>query len=456
MKSRILVLGCGVSGRAAAKLALSLGMETFIADEGDSPKLQSAAKELAAAGAKAILGWSPEIAPLPDAGLVVASPGLTPGSKLLQAVLSKGLPVIGELEFGFRSLPCPIVAITGTNGKTTTTELTTHLLKAAGLKAEAAGNIGTALSEAAVGAKGRGLDIMVVEVSSFQLERVDTFSPKAAAILNLASDHINRHGGMDEYARVKFKVFSKMKPSSAAMIVNANILDSWERHMGCGVKPVTFSAGLPADFLLDGDLLKFRGRGICRMSEAQLKGPHNAENILASLALVRAVLGDGALSDKSVLEALKSFKPDAHRLELFAEHNGVRYVNDSKATNPHSVNAALKTFGGCGNVILLLGGLDKDMDFSPLLDDASKMKKAFLLGQCREKIMDSISPRIDCEICGSFEEAALKACEAASPGDVVMLSPACASMDMFANYRERGDAFKRIVLGFLDGSGKAP
>lgn len=444
MSPEILILGFGVSGKAAAKLAAKLNLKIAVADERDEAPLREAAQNLLPQDSMLLAGWR-EGDGLPACELAVASPGLTPASPLLQAAIKTGAEVISELEFGFRHLECPVLAITGTNGKTTTTELTTCLLNAAGAKAEAAGNIGEGLSEAALSELDRKIDFMVVEVSSFQLERVSSFAPKAAAILNIASDHINRHGGMDGYAELKFKIFERMPRESRTMIVNANMADWWRKFMPPGQEPTSFSAGQDADFSLKGSVILFKGSPVFDLAKGNMKGRHNAENAMAALALVRAALGDKALEDRRILDALASFKTGDHRIETFAEWNSIKFIDDSKGTNPHAVVAAIDAVDCGGKVVLLLGGLDKDMDFTPLLETAQKIRRAFVIGQCRDKIVKSLGGRIDCVSCGSFQEAVTGACRAANPNDAVMLSPACASMDMFKDYKERGEKFKQLV-----------
>ncbi len=442
----ISILGFGVSGKAAAKLAAKLKLRANIIDEKDSPELKRAAASAAVGGGEALTGWR-EGEPLPPCELFVASPGLTERSPLLQAALKSGVPLVGELEFGFRHLPCPAVAITGTNGKTTCTELTTSLFAAAGMKSLAAGNIGDGLSEQAVEAIETGAEMAVIEVSSFQLERVSSFAPKAAAILNIASDHINRHGGMDGYAALKFKLFEHVPLEAAKRVVNADMAAWNQKLLPRGFAPTTFSAKLPADFALDGSTIAFKGEPLVDMDGAGMKGAHNMENAMAALALLRGVLGDGILRDKRVIDALKAFRTGAHRIERFAEKDGVVYIDDSKGTNPHAVVAALKTLPG--KAVLVLGGLDKGMDFEPLLECAPMIRKAFVIGQCRAKIIDAIGKEVDCADCADFPSAVGGACAAALPGDAVMLSPACASMDMFKDYKERGEAFKRLVRLWL-------
>jgi len=448
MSDPVLILGFGISGRAAAKLAISQGRKAIAVDQKDSEALRAAAAELPEGMLETRFGWNGE--PLPKCSLAVLSPGLPKDASMIKASVAAGAHAISELEFGFRALPCPALAITGTNGKTTTTELTNHLLNALGVKSEAAGNIGEGLSEAAIGASERGLKAMAVEVSSFQLEGVEDFSPAAAAVLNIASDHINRHGDMDDYARTKFRIFGKMPEKPGTKIVNADVLGYWRKIMPSSAsKPTTFSASMPADFDLKDGVVRFLGEGVFKMSESQLLGAHNAENVMASLALLRAFLGDGVLRRPETAEALRSFRPGAYRIELFAESGGLRFIDDSKGTNPHAVVAALKTVGGDRNVSLILGGLDKGMDFSPLAESARHVKRAFAIGQCRGKILDCVKGAFPAKPCGSLEEAVEEACEGAKPGEIVMLSPACASMDMFKDYKDRGDRFKKAVRDWL-------
>lgn len=445
----IMILGYGVSGKAAARLALFLGKNIIIVDEKDGPEIRAEAAALKG-NVKTFFGWTKEVE-LPESDLIVASPGIKEKSPVrIESVKKCKGKLISELSFAFRHLPCPIVGITGTNGKTTTTEITTELFKAVGLKAESAGNIGTALSDAAIEAIRGNIKLLTVEVSSFQLETIEDFSPSASAILNVASDHIDRHGDIFSYAATKFRIFDNTPKNASARIINSNMKCYWEKFMPDNSNFTSFSAeDTSADFTLIDNSITFKGRKIFPFADSALKGKHNAENMMAALALLRSVSGDDALFDKRTIQALKDFRPDFHRLEVFAEKNGVLYVNDSKATNPHAVNAAIETFAKGKNIIIILGGLDKNMDFSELIPYASKIKKAFIMGQCGQKIYEIMTSKTDCTMCGSFEDAVSAACKAASPGDCVMLSPATASMDMFKNYRERGDRFKALVKSLI-------
>ena len=449
MTDSILICGYGISGRAAAKLAASLGAEVVIADEHSSPEMRTAADALRQKqpALQVFFDWQAEQS-LPPCSSVVISPGIRRNSPLYLAARKALLPGgvwLSELEFALRNVKCPFLSITGTNGKTTTTELTTALLKANGLNAESAGNIGAALSECVLEAAKRKIGFLVIETSSFQLENIERFPACPAAVLNLASDHIDRHGSMEEYARTKFKVFAEQLPPEQR-IMNSN-LRPWLNRFLPGTAVTTFSAeDRNADFTLRDNIIRFRGRAVFDCSEAQIRGTHNAENMMAALALLGAVEGEEALFRKQTADALAAFRASPHRMEVFAQKNGITYVNDSKATNPHAVNAAVKQFADGRNLLLILGGLDKGMDFSELEVSFPHIKQAFLIGSCRETLFAELSGKVECTFSGDFSSAVHDACAAAAPGDVVMLSPATASMDMFKNYAERGNEFKRLVL----------
>ncbi len=428
MKKDILILGYGISGQAAARLARELDMNPIPVDKKSYPD---------------VFVWQ-EGKPLPPAELAVISPGIPIDSPMAQAARDAGAEVIGELEFACRALPCPYVAITGTNGKTTTTELTTALFRANGINAESAGNIGNALSDAVQDVRKRkNIDLLVVETSSFQLESIaDNFAPSAAAFLNLASDHINRHGSMENYLNTKLRIFENMKNRPA--VINSNLKTNINIE---NLPIITFSSTeTSADFYLQNNTVYFRSTPLITLNELQLKGLHNAENVMAALALLYAETGKAPLLfSEETKKTLHNFSSDAHRMELFAEWNGIRFADDSKATNPHSVNAFLRTFGGNRNVILILGGLDKNMSFASIRNDADKIKCAFLIGECKEKIYTELSADFPCCFCDSLEEATELGFKAAETGDILALCPACASMDMFKDYKERGNRFKIAV-----------
>ena len=448
----ILICGYGVSGRAAARLAAAMGRKVIIADEHSSLEMRAAAQALRRENPEVefISNWRPGH-PLPSCDCVVISPGIrqeSPLHKAARAALRPGGRWLSELEFALGKVHCPFVSITGTNGKTTTTELTTALLRASGINAAASGNIGTALSECALEAEKQKIGYLVIETSSFQLENIEEFPACPAAVLNLASDHIDRHGSLEAYARAKFKVLAAKLPPEQR-IINSN-LRPWLKKFLPDTGVTTFSAeDKDADFTLAGQTVTFRGRPVYDLTKGQLRGRHNAENIMAALALLRAVRGDEAMFAPAIAETLAAFKSGPHRMEVFARRNGITYVNDSKATNPHAVNAAVRQFADGRNLLLILGGLDKGMDFSELEVSFPHIKQAFLTGSCRGALLNQLAGKVKCKLSGDFRSAVRDACAAAEPGDVVMLSPATASMDMFKNYAERGDMFKLLVLETL-------
>ena len=439
-----LIAGCGVSGRAAARLAARLGIPFALLDEQDNDSLHAFADSLPKPPDAVYFGFRVQDE-LPAFERVVLSPGFRAGNPVRAKLAASSACLMGELEVALGSCGKPFVGITGTNGKTTTTELTAELFRAAGIRACACGNNGYAMSDAAIDCLDGKLDLPVVEISSFQLELMPVPHPVAAAVLNIASDHIDRHGSMEAYAAAKFKLLGD---PSAACVLNALIRERFH-PAGSGQKLYTFSAGLPADFTARNGELTFRGRAIVPVDSLALKGVHNLENALASLALLASVQGEDAVFSPAVTGALAKFESGPHRLERFLTANGVQYINDSKATNPHAVNAALAAVGGDRNVVILLGGLDKAMDFEELAPSLRHLKHAVVFGSCGQKIAGYLEKNaVPFSMCGTFPEAVGKAVSCAVPGDVVLLSPATASMDMFRDYRDRGDQFKDLCRKF--------
>ena len=439
-----LIAGCGVSGRAAARLAARLGIPFALLDEQDNDSLRTFAASLPKQPEAVFFGFHAQDA-LPRFERTVLSPGFRAGNPVRAKLAEVSGRLVGELEFALESCGKPFVGITGTNGKTTTTELTAELFRAAGVRACACGNNGYAMSDAAIDCLDGKLDLPIVEISSFQLEIMPVPHPAAAAVLNLASDHIDRHGSMEAYAAAKFKLLGD---PAAVCVVNSLILNRF-RSAAPEQKLFTFSANLPADFTVRDGMLSFRGRTIVPVEKLALKGIHNLENALAALALLASVKGENAVFDPSVIDALVKFESGPHRLERFLTAKGVQYINDSKATNPHAVNAALASVGGEHNVVILLGGLDKDMDFEELAPSLKHLKHAVVFGSCGQKIAAYLEKNsIPFSMCATFPEAVEKSVAAAKAGDVVLLSPATASMDMFRDYKDRGDQFKVLCRKF--------
>jgi UDP-N-acetylmuramoylalanine--D-glutamate ligase len=447
---RVLVLGLGVSGIAAARLALSLGAACHALDGGNGEALAAVAAELRELGSEVTLGWESESA-LPAADLIVVSPGIIPRSPLGCQAWGAGVPVVSELEFGFRYCSCPVLAITGTNGKTTTVELTTHLLAACGLRVRAAGNIGLPL--AACAAESAELDALVVEVSSFQLEAVDEFRPAVAALLNVTPDHYDRHGGPAPYLEAKLALFRRMD-DAGTMVLRRDLGDVPEVRAMLAARsgqPRFFAASPSPDcafYAADGGLYECRdgvAERLADVAELALPGTHNVENALAALAVVRAA----GYCPVRAARALGGFRPSRHRLELVAERDGVRYINDSKATNVDALCRALESLAQSTpgrRILLLAGGVDKDIGFSMALPWLEKqVKEAFLIGSCKGRLAKQWQGVVSCREFPTFEEAVAAASAAAVPGDVVLLSPGCASQDMFQNYAHRGDQFRALV-----------
>ena len=435
-----LIAGCGVSGRAAARLAARLGIPFALLDEQDNDSLRAFAASLPKPPSAVYFGFRAQDT-LPRFERTVLSPGFRAGNPVRAKLEEISGRLVSELEFALGSCGKPFVGITGTNGKTTTTELTAELFRAAGVRTCACGNNGYAMSDAAIDCLDGKLELPIVEISSFQLEIMPVPHPAAAAVLNLASDHIDRHGSMEAYAAAKFKLLGD---PAAVCVVNSLILDRF-KPAAPEQKFYTFSANLPADFTVRNNVLKFREKSIIPVDSLALKGVHNLENALAALALLAAVQGEDAVFDPAVTDALARFESGPHRLERFLTTDGVQYINDSKATNPHAVNAALAAVGGDHNVVILLGGLDKDMDFEELAPSLKHLRHAIVFGSCGQKIATCLERNaVPFSLCGTFPEAVEKAVSCASAGDVVLLSPATASMDMFRDYRDRGDQFKAL------------
>lgn len=445
---KVLVLGLGRSGMAAAALLSRDGARVVVRDEADDAALRERAARLRQLGVQVELGNHFDTETRFD--LAVVSPGICPKRPIVQQLVQTKTPMLSELELAYRFCLCPIIAVTGTNGKTTTTELITLMLQHCDKRVISAGNIGYALSDAAE--QSAGLDALVVEVSSFQLEKIERFKPDVGIWLNLTPDHLDRHGSMEAYARAKARLFMNQTARDTA-IVSTQAL-AWAQKVGCKFRGrlITLSAdGQAADLWLEQEdgptiwswLPECRGI-VLRMEETSLRGAHNAENIMATLAAGIAL----GLPVRRIREAIMTYCPAAHRCEHVAEIDGVTYINDSKATNPDAVRKALESLPG--RVILIAGGREKATDFRTLRDViARKVKCAVLIGETQQKLFEAWSDVTPCVRADSMAAAVQSAAERARRGDTVLLSPACASFDMFENYEHRGDEFKRCVLSRL-------
>jgi UDP-N-acetylmuramoylalanine--D-glutamate ligase len=442
----VLVLGLGRSGMAAASLLQRDGARVVVRDEADGTQLEERASQLRELGVRVELGNHFDTSAHFD--LAVLSPGIAPERPL---VLGLGqTPVLSELELAYRFCLCPVIAITGTNGKTTTTELIDAVLQSCGKRSVAAGNNGNAFSDAV--ANTAGLDALVLETSSFQLEKIQQFRPDIAVWLNLTPDHIDRHGSMEAYAKAKARIFENQTRLDYA-ILSVTALQ-WAKKVGIQIKSriITISAyGQEADLHVDwtdGQTIWSRlpeCNGILmKLNETNLRGLHNAENILATFATGLAM----QLPVLEIREAICSYCPEPHRCEVVAVKDGVTFINDSKATNVDAVEKALRSMAG--PVVLIAGGRDKGMDFAAIKEVVKeKVKLAVVIGETQDKICEAWSSATMCVRAESMRQAVKMAASAARTGDTVLLSPACASFDMFENYEHRGEEFKQEVLARL-------
>ena len=438
---RILVIGLARTGVATSLFCARHGSTVTAADTRPESELAEASAKLRAAGVTLHLGGYTEQI-LAGQDLVVPSPGVPADADILKAARTRKIPIWSEIELADRFLNGRLVGITGSNGKTTTTSLIDHILKNSGFSTLLAGNIGTPLID--VVEKTTDQTITVAELSSFQLELIDTFRPNISVFLNLTPDHLDRHGSMEAYAAAKARVFEKQTTSDFA-VLNA---DDPVSTPYAPTKPRVFwfsrKQRVAQGAFLRGDEILFRHDGeeevILKQSEIPLPGAHNLENVLAAVAATRLAGAESV----AIARAIRTFAGVEHRLEFVAEHNGVRYYNDSKATNVDATLKALDAFPG--RILIILGGKDKGSDYAVL--QASLREKAILallIGAAAQKIESQITGSVAIERAGTLERAVESASRTAHPGDIVLLAPACASFDQFENYEHRGRVFKQLV-----------
>jgi UDP-N-acetylmuramoylalanine--D-glutamate ligase len=407
---RVLVVGLARAGAAAADALLGAGAEVVAFSLDETP----AAGRLRALGVEVHVGREEETL-TQGIDLLVKSPGVRADAPLLTAARARGVPVWDELELGARLLGNPILAVTGTNGKTTTTALLGEMLRAGGLAVEVAGNIGRALSSLVGEVEPHAW--IVCEVGVFQLDDMEVLHPQVAVLLNLEPDHLDRYADFDEYAATKLRLFSLQTEDDTAVVPR-------------GFGPVP-GAGRRVEFSADDPL----------PAEPGIPGRHNRENAAAATLAARAV----GVSDEDIGCALRSFRGVEHRLEEIATVNGVRYVNDSKATN---VAAALRAVEALrpATLHLILGGRGKNESYAPLAASLQPDDRAYLVGEAAGAIAEALAGEgIAHVVAGDLETAVAEASAAAAPGSVVLLSPACASFDQFRDFEDRGDAFRAIV-----------
>jgi UDP-N-acetylmuramoylalanine--D-glutamate ligase len=437
------VLGLARSGHAAALALLARGERVIGLDAGEPERLG----ELSAHGVE--LRTGADALALPAAvRAVVKSPGVPQEAPALQQARARGLPVIGELELGWRLLDNEFIAITGTNGKTTTAELVGHIHREAGLPVAVAGNVGTALSGLAGQVSPDAT--MVCEASSFQLEDTTSFAPEAAVLVNLTPDHLDRHGTFAAYASAKAQAFARQQRLDLAVLPSALLEGEAQPPQAASIahagkaRRVGFGAGERAELREHDGELWWQQRPLLPAGEVRLRGRHNLENAMAAAAVCLA----RGLDADAVRAGLRSFSGVKHRLEQLASRGGVLFINDSKATNIASTLVALDALAGSG-VHLILGGQGKGQDFGGLRDAVARRCRAvYLIGEDAQAIAAALEGAgVALRMCGELERALEAATQAASEGEVVLLSPASASFDQFQDFEARGERFRELVCG---------
>jgi UDP-N-acetylmuramoylalanine--D-glutamate ligase len=438
---RVLVVGMGKSGAAAAGFLAGRGAVVTVTDRVSEPDALDEIHLLEERGIRFELGGhQPES--FTRADMIVVSPGVPHTMSLIREAEAGGVPVMGELELASRFIQSPIIAVTGTNGKTTTTTLLGHLLSGAGYRVVVGGNIGTPLTSLADAAE--GADVAVVEVSSFQLDTIDTFRPDISILLNITPDHLDRYDDLSAYADSKGRILKNQRGVDVA-VLNGN--DPEIRRISSGAvvrKSFVHAASGETGGVFQEDRLLLQGGAYngaaLDLSCLHQPGRHNRENAAAA-ALAALAFGAGL---EAVQTALGTFRGLPHRIAPVATKGGVRFFNDSKATNIDAVAKALEAFSD--PVVLIMGGRNKGCRFGGLAEIVKAHAKALLvIGESAPEIMDDLGKVVPSRVCNDMKDAVSQAADLASPGDVVLLSPGCASFDMFESYADRGDAFCRAV-----------
>ncbi|MFH8292083.1 UDP-N-acetylmuramoyl-L-alanine--D-glutamate ligase [Streptomyces sp. NPDC018059] len=455
----ITVAGLGVSGISAARALAGLGASVTVVDGGSAAAHEERAAPLRGEGICVRLG---DAETLPEGtDLVVTSPGWKPSSPLFAAAAEAGVDVIGDVEVAWRLRgpdAAPWLAITGTNGKTTTTQMLASILEAAGLRTAAVGNIGTPIVDVVLEGDD-AYDVLAVELSSYQLHWAPSLRAHSAAVLNLAPDHLDWHGSMEAYAADKGRIY---EGNHIACVYNVadkateDLVREADVEEGCRAIGFTLNAPAPSQLgVVDGILVdrafvpdrQKQAQELAEISDVRPPAPHNIANALAAAALARAF----GVQATAVRDGLRAFRPDAHRIEHVADVAQVAYVDDSKATNTHAAQASLAAYE---SIVWIAGGLAKGATFDELVTGAAKrLRGVVLIGADRALIREALArhapevPVVDLDRTdtGAMSEAVRRAAELAQPGDTVLMAPACASMDMFTNYNKRGEAFADAV-----------
>ena len=439
---KIVILGLALSGAAAAKLAVRQGADVFVSDNQDTLALQGTLTDLKALSIPGELGQHSD--QIYDADLWIISPGIAQDSELVQKAQSNDIPIVSEIEFSSWFTTAPILAITGSNGKTTTAHLLAEMIQTDDLHGALAGNVGIPFAEMVL----EDLEnpdpkrVWVLEISSFQMEFIEHFKPYIAIFLNITPDHLNRYPSMKEYIAAKMNMWSR-QTAEDFIVYNADDTILVEEIAESTSRKIAFGLGHHPEAIFQPNRTKIyteEHATLIEMNQLALPGKHNLANALAA-ATAAHLMG---VPNKSIAATMSQFSGVPHRLEPIAEINGVTYINDSKATNLDAVQVALESF--TQPIILLLGGLDKGGDFRSLLPHThNNLKEVIAFGQAKELILTALRDAVRSTSVMDLKEALELAQNCSQPGDVVLLSPGCASFDQFENFEERGDHFRSLV-----------
>ena len=441
---KVLVVGLGATGVATAQFLQDRGARVTVSEARDEAAVLPALSALSGRGITVETGGH-RLETFLAADLIVVSPGVSLDVPPLRAAAEKGREIISEIELAFRHIRTPLIAVTGTNGKTTTVKLMAEIFRGAGKNIFLGGNVGTPLIEYVL--HGHAAEFIIAEISSFQLEGIRTFRPFISVLLNLQQDHLDRYSSYGEYIAAKARLFFNQRESDYALL-NADDADVQKLSPSVRATMLSFSARRPVPAGI-----YYRDRQFCyrvgdqqetfAADRLQLKGTHNLHNVMAAVAVSR-LCGCGG---ESVQRTIDHFKTLHHRLEFVLEHKRIRFYNDSKATNVGSVVSALESMPA--PLILIAGGKDKGGDYDPLIPLLrEKVKALVLIGEAREKMREVLKDATTVILADSLEDAFRSSVREASAGDTVLLSPACSSFDMFANYEQRGEAFSTLVQRF--------
>ncbi|MDQ4143607.1 MAG: UDP-N-acetylmuramoyl-L-alanine--D-glutamate ligase [Actinomycetota bacterium] len=440
---QVLVVGLGVSGFAAARALIEVDAKVRVTEGASSETIESRASLLRDMGAHVETGGH-DLSAL-DADVAIVSPGIPPSAPIVRAVNDRGISLLSEVELAYQLARCDFLAVTGTNGKTTTTSLLATMLDRAGIASVAAGNIGDPLVDAALSIPEGGA--VAVEVSSFQLATIDCFRPRVAVVLNVAEDHTDWHGTFEDYAAAKARIFENQTEQDAA-VVNADDAVAPSLMGEARSRRVPFSSWrVPREGAgIDGDRIVVFEEVVATTDDVSLPGAAGLEDSVAAAAAAFLY----GVQPAAIQEALRSFRPLAHRLEHVATVDGVPYIDDSKATNPHATVSALQ---GMDDVVLIAGGRSKGIDLGPLSDMAPALRAVIALGEARDELVRILGNRVEVVPVDTMRDAVRLARAKADGRGSVLLSPACASLDMYSGYAARGTDFANEVRELADQGG---